>query len=274
MSKTQSGGTSEVANNDTPYWFGYSNEPTNLERNDLQGLLSYHHEAELKALDLFAHHKNIWLAAITALLVAGVVALTIDAKPIQWITFFIPIIIVYLRWYVSRSLDRYYQRFLEAVVVTKKLEFMLGYDRKVCTKGLNPNPQPNLAPYPKDRYLDVDRRLVPKENEEASSNSKMWIYNHMFDGHNKVVSDFLRAICIFSILIPVFGLCTIIGFCVQDSAQQVWNKLFWHPATGLFITTIVLSMMAYIIQDILIRKRRQKEQRIQSKQISSQQNKT
>lgn len=120
-----------------------------------------------------------------ALISGGVIAASSNTVFFLAITALLPIYIVIMRHFVILVLDRYYARFLEAVVVQKK--------NRHCLKiGEMDRP-----PFHDDRFLITNRQA---EVEEIGP-STMWVRTLMDGGHNKVVASFTMWLFGFSLTI-------------------------------------------------------------------------
>ena len=141
-----------------------------------------------------------------AILAAGGYSLATKVKALQIAAFLVPVFIVCLRRYTIYTLDRYYLTFLESVTCTKKIVFILGLYGPLRLNKLAPRlVLDGPLPFESDEHFDVNRHFRDHLGPKRVKNSSDWIYNSMFEGHNNVVWNLFRAICISSAIIPLFG---------------------------------------------------------------------
>lgn len=159
------------------------------KRIDLSGtdLLVFHQTAEWNAVDRFGVQKNIMITISMTLIAAGAAAVSSDRQIIVWSAMLLPVFVAVLRQYAIETLDRYYARFLEAVVVQRKLRFICGLGSDVD------------APFEEDEFLDVARR----GSKAPQTGSGLWVREFLMGGHNGVVWRIFRALCWASAMLPL-----------------------------------------------------------------------
>jgi len=182
-------------------WIEKNINSNKFNKSELQSLLSYHQQAEWNALDRFAQHQNILAGGLIALLGAGGASLANSISPLHYFPFVLPLFVVFLRRTSIETLDRYYRRFLEAVVCTAKIEFLLGLDRKMWSDYLSDeNLDGHNYPFYKDKTLGIDRHWESRIEQENSNQSKNWIYEFMSKGHNAITWKLFSGIYLGSLL--------------------------------------------------------------------------
>lgn len=170
---------------------------------ELQSLLSYQQQAEWNALDRFAQHQNILAGGLLAMLGAGGASLGSDVSALHYFPILLPLLIVFLRKISIETLDRYYQRFLEAIVCTAKIEFLLGLDRKVWSEHLSDeNLNNNNVPFYGDSTPNIDRYWKSRIN---INQSESWIIEFMSKGHNHVAWRLFLGIYVGSLIFPLMA---------------------------------------------------------------------
>lgn len=172
-------------------WISTKKPAVSLSKEELRFLLGYHQTAEWNALNAFGHQQNILAGGMIALIAGGGAALTAEAgDEIKYLCFVLPTLVVILRGFAVRSLDRYYRRFLEAVTTMAKLEFAMALHRPVHT---DTDPDQATVPFFRDETLEVGRRWVGRSSEPSSGD---WIYKRLKAGHNAIANGLFGAICI------------------------------------------------------------------------------
>ena len=184
-----------------PMWIALSG--TKLDPHDLSMLLNFHQNAEWRAVEGFGRHLNILVSAMIALLAAGGACLVTGSTAVQLVAFIVPIFVVRLRRHAIESLDRYYQRFLEAVVCIAKIEYLMGLNQQVCAAGAAAALARQDVIYSKDPTLDVTRRW---SNRPTDVESAEWVVEGLSGGHNKVAWCLFKDIWIGSCLLPLLGI--------------------------------------------------------------------
>lgn len=108
-----------------------------ISENVLLKLYEIHEEEHIASLDLHYKNRNYYMTLVSALLaifVGGV--LQFYKEPSSFIIFVIPISIGILSELAKKTMDRYYQRFLESVVILAKIEHLWGIDGSLKTTGV------------------------------------------------------------------------------------------------------------------------------------------
>lgn len=179
-------------------WTQEGNSAEQLDRPEMLQLLEYHQRAGWNALDKYVQHLNIQLALMTALLTGGIIALAGPWTTGKFVVLFVPLVIVCLRKFTIESLDQSYRRFLEAAACSRKLEWLLQFDRPInVSKGASERE----TVFPEDKCLDVARRWAGLPHE--SRTSAAWVTDHMGKGRNDVTWRLLRFIFITTLFIPL-----------------------------------------------------------------------
>jgi hypothetical protein len=183
-------------------WIG---DGLKLECRTLISLIQHYKTDEWNALDIYAKHKNILFTGLTALLGLGAYVSVRSEQALLHVSILFPVLVELWRRFSIETLDRYYLRFLEAVVVIKKLEYLSGLHKKVYSEAISAKDEDSQAPFLEDCHLDVDRRHKSLANIEKNS-SKYWILDHMKKGHNRVTRNLFRTIFIISCFVPCLSL--------------------------------------------------------------------
>ena len=162
-----------------------------LTKQDLLELLKYHQVAEWKTLHQYSYQKNIFIGIFLAVLAVNVSRT--DSSNFIFNLLVSPFLVIFSSLAIL-TLDRYYNRFLEAVIGTSKIQYLLGLDQKVNYKHFDTmNPQ---KLFPNDTHLDVNRRWQGKF--EAMDSDK-WAYSLMNKGHNELSLVLFHFFCFASI---------------------------------------------------------------------------
>jgi hypothetical protein len=192
-----------------------------IDRHGME-LLAFHQTAEWNSMDRFGVQKNIMITVSMTLIAAGAAAVSSDSQIIVLAAMLVPAIVAVLRQYTIEILDRYYARFLEAVVAQRKLRFILGLgsDRE--------------APFDEDEFLEVARR----GNNAAGTGSALWVREYIEKGHNNVVWRIFRGLCWASAILPVAAGARLYTW----SNDAVPNCSLTAPV--LIVAVIVVSLIA------------------------------
>lgn len=240
-------------------WIEKAQTSTNIDKITLFNLLKNHQEIEWKALERFGQHSNILAGAMIALLAAGGAALAASRDEVKFVAFFVPLFVVHLRRFSIETLDRYYQRFLEAVVYIAKVKFLLGLNLPVWPVDRIPevDTKPKFL-FKEDKTIDVDRRLISCINKDLPQLSGEWVYSHLGKGHNRVVWNLFCAIFVGSCLLPILAV-----FAFWDSKN--WGTLSFAelktnvlPLYGAF-ASIWIATLLYMKHSKKIKEKRKKE---------------
>ena len=114
----------------TSSWVSENGEE--LTEDVLMKLYEVHEKERIAALDLHYRNRNYYMTLVSALLtifVGGMLQFYQEFS--SFILFAIPISIIVLSELAKRSMDRYYQRFLENIVILAKVEHLWGLDGSV-----------------------------------------------------------------------------------------------------------------------------------------------
>jgi len=241
-----------------------------LDSAALSSLLEYHQRNEFEALKLYGHHKNIMIVFITAVFAGSAALLTTSTQALLWMPLFVPALVSTACYFAAKSLDRYYQRFLEAIVATRKIEYMIGGYRHVWPKEIPPRfrelVQNGNYPYKDDRTIDVDRHSrswIGNKNGRSSE----WIEQYMSRGHNKVTEQFLRALFLFSLLAPFAALLRVVNLQPTSCMEQFWQSLAANwPFTALVVLSMLLSAWLHLRQRCWITQGRTKNQELSERE--------
>lgn len=145
-------------------------------------LLKYYQTAEWQALSTFSQYSKAFSAVIISMFAAGFLTLTRDDSFFAAVAL-IPAGICLVRYFAISTLDRYYQRFLEAVVPQVKLKFALGIKAEIEDK------------FRGEHSLE--------ENRGAHMRSREWISEFMWKGHNNVAYETYDVWCVLSVVYPI-----------------------------------------------------------------------
>lgn len=243
-------------------WLKKENACT-LDATALNRLLEYHQRAEWEALKLYGHHKNVMLVLITAIFAGSVAILTTSTNAFLWIALFIPAAVSTMCFFTRRSLDRYYQRFLEAIVGSAKVEYMLGLEFHAWPNEIPPGFSKQIEdgkyPFSDDSTIDVDRRW---HSRLKAKDSMCWIVQCMSGGHNRVIERLLQTLFFFSFFVPIAALLRVANLQPTSCAGQLWHTFC---ANWLFATLVVLSLLfsvcLHLLQCRWITRNRRNDQR-------------
>jgi hypothetical protein len=236
-------------------WTQKGNSAEQLDRPEMLQLFEYHQRAEWNALDKYVQHLNIQLALMTALLTGGIIAIISPWTTGKFVVLFVPLVMVCLRKFTIESLDRSYRRFLEAAAGSRKLEWLLQFDRPISvSKGASERE----TVFPDDKCLDVARRWGGLPHE--SRTSAAWVTDHMGKGRNDVAWRLLRFIFITTLLIPpAFWL-------VAAATEASWDfSKKWLIAMGSLVVIVeVVALTLYCTHSRKIVRDRQNGQNIRT----------
>lgn len=244
-------------------WIEKSQTSTDIDDCKLFKLLKYNQEVEWKSLERFGQHSNILAGAMIALLATGGAALAASRDEVKIVAFFVPLFVVYLRNFCIKTLDRYYRQFLEAVVYTAKIEFLLGLHRPIWP--VNRSPEIDTEPpflFEKDKTIDVDRRLKACINKDLPQSSGKWVYSFLSKGHNEIVWSLFRAIFVGSCLIPILAVIVFWDFKNYFSFSVAELKTNILPLCGA-CASIWIARLVYMKHSKEIDKKREDESKIQ-----------
>lgn len=147
--------------------------------------LRYYQTAEWNALNTYSHYSKAFSVLLLAIFGASFL-ITTRKDFLQYLVLFTPISVCIVRYFAILTLDRYYQRFLEAVVPQIKLQYALGLQNDIEPEFYN------------------ESGLVP--DRKASSGTRLWIRKLMLQGHNEVVFKTYLIWCLVSFLYPAIAL--------------------------------------------------------------------
>ncbi|MCD4780095.1 MAG: hypothetical protein K8S27_06045 [Candidatus Omnitrophica bacterium] len=223
-------------------WIEKNKNSNKFNVTELQQLLSYHQQTEWNALDRFAQHQNILAGGLLAILGAGGASLGSSVNTLHYSPFFLPLFVVFLRRISIETLDRYYQRFLEAVVCTAKIAFLLGLNHKVWSDYLSDeNLNENNCPFHKDETLGIDRHWKATTQKGSIKQSEEWIIEFMSKGHNSITWKLFSGIYFGSLVFPFMAVFRI------GQSNLTWLYAF---------VSFVLSLVLYYWDSGKIRKKR------------------
>jgi len=214
-------------------------------------LLEYHQRAEWNALDKYVQHLNIQATFMSALIAGGIVALVIPSIPAKFLALSVPLVMVFLRKFTIESLDRSYQRFLEAAACSRKLEWLLQLDQPISVSSEAPERE---VVFPNDTCLDVSRRW--REVVPGSPTSEAWIADRMGKGRNEITWRLLCFIFVTALLIPPASWLVLVGI----KAARIFTTPWLLAVGSLALMVELLSVVLYRVHSAHILKKRKTEQ--------------
>ena len=213
------------------------------------GLLSFHQTAEWNAMKCFATYKNIMITVSMTLIAAGVAAVANDKPVIVLLAMLVPIIMAGLRQYSIETLDRYYARFLEAVVVQHKILWALDLIIEQET------------PFKNDQFLEVSRRAsieLQRKSDDPEKESALWVRQKLEEGHNNVVWRIFRAFFLASVIILPLAA----GMRLLTWPDKVFSNNKCVNATWIAVligVSLLVSVGFYLVGTMKIREKRTHE---------------
>lgn len=161
-----------------PFWYS-ENSQTKLSKEELLKLYDIYVREELGHLDFFYKYRNYYSTVLLALLATNSgILLQFYLSKILIVTTVVPISIVVLSYFGTKSIDRYYRRFLEAVVFIAKIENLLGLDKPISSELDRPLPtspepgKPAAHLYRSDRQFTVERYIRSRFQNRFQTSEK------------------------------------------------------------------------------------------------------
>lgn len=184
----------------------YSNNGREIEEDKLLTIYQESQQGQISQIDLHYKYVNYYSTICSALLTAFVAGmLQFYNEPISLVLLVIPLIVINIAEHGKGAVDRFYQRFLEHVIVSAKIENMLGLDSQIQIKG---KANPSKLLWPNDEVF-IPKRHVEHRFEYADSEN--FIKKRMKGGANlKAHGIFL----IFEILSVILSLLLIGSFLI------------------------------------------------------------
>ena len=160
-----------------------SEEDTNkYSRSDLINLHNTWTQEQISHLDFFYKYQNYYSTLLLALITAYLtILLQYYNSTIIIVLIFIPISMIILSILGKKSIDRYYQRYCEAVIHIAKLENLLLIDKGPISSDAG---EPVESPWPSDSYFIV-KRFIDSRFDNAYPTSEMWVNAKMKEGDIK-----------------------------------------------------------------------------------------
>lgn len=178
---------------------------------DLRSIYECHMEQQMTFLDLHYKNRNYYMTIVSALLaifVGGILQFYKEA--LTFILFAIPVTVIVLSELAKRTMDRYYQRFLESVVIIAKIEHMTGLDRPLKTHG-----HPKIL-WSKDRQFLPDRWTEHRYDHESS---QQFLEERMKKGDNRY------AHWVFNVLEGITIILALLSFAILLQVHTNWFTL-------------------------------------------------
>jgi len=165
-----------------------SSKGTQLEKKHLLELWRQYNVNELAHLDLHLRYANWYSAFFIALFGGYIIGLTQYLESSISILFLVlPSFVILLAQLGKKALDRFYRRFLEAVVMIAKLEYLLGLDGAI-RPGLGSTgscSESTKTLWPGDKYF-IPKRYVDARDDPKIKNSEDFVRIKMKLGANKI----------------------------------------------------------------------------------------
>lgn len=121
------------ANQGFDFWI--SENGNEITEDSLVKLYEVYYESEQKQIDNFQKYMNIYATLIFALMTVFIGGmLQFYREPFAFALVAIPFFIIIFSEFGKKTIDRIYQRFLEAVVMIAKIENILGLDGSITTE--------------------------------------------------------------------------------------------------------------------------------------------
>lgn len=169
-----------------------------IEEDTLVKIYECHIEEQRAFLDLHYKNRNYYMTVISALLAIFIGGMLQFHKEIlTLILFAIPVTVVVLSELAKRTMDRYYRRFLESVVVLAKIEHILGLDGSLKTPS-----QLGRILWPKDKQFLPDRWITNRYENESS---KLFIKEKMKMGDNRYAHWVFNILEIITIILTLLS---------------------------------------------------------------------
>jgi len=167
-------------NEEKPLWYCEKSR-ADLTKEDLIKFHAAYLQKELGHLDFFYKYRNYYTVVLLALLASysGILLQFYESR-VLIITTVMPVSMIVLSYFGTKSIDRYYLSFLETVTVIAKIENLLGIDKSVSSKlG-----KPLVSPFPCDETFMIKRHVTSRFGQEFDTSDK-FIEHMMRKGDNK-----------------------------------------------------------------------------------------
>lgn len=185
-----------------------SSEGKELQEADLLELWKQYSANEVAHLDLHFKYANWYSAFFLALFGAYLIGLSQYYERSLSILFLaLPVLVIVLAQLGKKALDRFYRRFLEAVVMLAKLEKLLGLDGAIKA-GLNrtgSSIESTKILWPEDEHFIPSRYFQIRYGPHIKR-SEDFIKNSMRLGANKITHNTFLAFQIVAGLLLLFGI--------------------------------------------------------------------
>jgi len=184
-----------------------SSKGKQLKESDLLELWKQQNVNELAHLDLHFKYANWYSAFFIAFFGGYVIGLMQYLESFISILFLaLPLLVIVLAQLGKRALDRFYQKFLETVVMIAKLEHLLGLDG--CIKAEPTSREPYIEStetlWPEDKHFIPLRYVVDRKGDPPVKNSADFVRTRMKLGANKITHGTFLAFQITAALL-LFG---------------------------------------------------------------------
>lgn len=181
-------------------WLTSEGKP--LEEEHFLELWKQYYVNEVAYLDLHFKYANWYSAFFIALFAAYIVGLSQYYTSLASIFFLaLPILVIVLAQLARKAMDRFYQRFLEAVTMLAKLEKLLGLDGPIQAKS---NVKSLMDLWPEDKRFIPERHYRSRYAEEKSS--REFVKKGMKLGANRIVRNTFLVFQIIAVLLLLGGI--------------------------------------------------------------------
>lgn len=179
-----------------------------LKESDLLELWKQQNTNQLAHLDLHYKYASWYSAFFIALFGGYVIGLTQYLQSSISILFLaLPLLVIVLAQLGKKALDRFYRRFLEAVVMTSKLEHLLGLEGAIRPRlsSRESCPESTETLWPEDRYF-IPLRYVEDRYDPKIKNSAEFVSSKMKLGANKITKCTFLTFQIIAALLLLVGI--------------------------------------------------------------------
>ena len=152
-----------------------------IKEDTLMKLYDVHYKDQQVHIDSFQKHLEIFLTVIAGLITVFIGGmLQFHEKPFAFTLVGIPLFIVFFSEIGKKTIDRFYQRFLESIVIIAKIENILGLDDSISDKNLRGKKQRKPL-WIEDKVFLLDRWVEDRSSVRANilGLPSDWIYAHL-----------------------------------------------------------------------------------------------
>jgi len=190
-----------------------SSKGKQLKESDLLELWKQQNTNQLAHLDLHYKYASWYSAFFIALFGGYVIGLPQYLQSSISILFLtLPLLVIVLAQLGKRTLDRFYQRFLETVVMIAKLEHLLGLDGRIKAEPTSREPyiESTETLWPEDKHFIPLRYVVDRKGDPPVKNSADFVRTRMKLGANKITHCTFLAFQIIAVLLLLGGIAGIL----------------------------------------------------------------